>query len=99
MENCSLCGYEENIEEHHLSYDEDRTMMVCKKCHEDIHHTNKYPELKPIDYPNKYKSKYKQVAVNIDKEKWNKFVIQSREQRVSSSSRIDKFIDKELDKK
>lgn len=38
------------------------------------------------------------VAVNIDKEIWNKFIIQSRELGKSASERISNFIKKELNK-
>lgn len=46
---CSLCQFEGKTEWHHISYEKKITKEVCKKCHEEIHHTKKYPELKPID--------------------------------------------------
>ena len=33
---------------HHIEYQpEEKVIEVCSGCHNDIHHTNKYPELKP----------------------------------------------------
>jgi len=32
---------------HHISYFPEKTITVCGKCHNEIHHTSKYPDLKP----------------------------------------------------
>jgi len=32
---------------HHTSYNPEKTIRVCKKCHKEIHNTNKHPKLKP----------------------------------------------------
>ena len=49
MNNCFICNSEENLEKHHKQYKPERIVIVCKKCHELIHHTNDYIDLKPID--------------------------------------------------
>lgn len=36
------------------------------------------------------------VTINVDKENWNKFLIQSHSIKTSASARIDKFIQKQL---
>jgi len=47
-EECELCGdAAEWLDDHHISYDPERTVRVCRSCHSDIHHTNKHSELKP----------------------------------------------------
>mgnify|MGYP006275030087 CR=1 FL=1 len=42
-EECPLCGDEveaHRIEEHHVSYEEDVTVTVCRTCHTKIHNTD-----------------------------------------------------------
>ena len=34
---------------HHISYNPEITIPVCPICHNRIHHTDKYPHLKPLD--------------------------------------------------
>ena len=34
---------------HHISYNPEITIKVCPACHNRIHHTDKYPHLKPLD--------------------------------------------------
>jgi len=35
------------LEKHHISYDPEKTIFVCRNCHLRIHHTNDFPHLKP----------------------------------------------------
>lgn len=45
---CELCDSESDwLDEHHVSYEPEETITVCRDCHADIHNTNKYPDLKP----------------------------------------------------
>ena len=44
---------------HHTSYKPEKTMTVCEGCHQDIHNTDKYPELVPDDSRSDYPKKYK----------------------------------------
>lgn len=39
---------------------------------------------------------YKHITININKDNWDKFLIQSRKINLSASHRIDKFIEKQL---
>ena len=48
---CCVCG--ETIgydlyERHHISYYPEITILVHRECHYSIHHTNSYPDLKPL---------------------------------------------------
>ena len=49
---CEICGTEINLEEHHIDYIEDKKILLCKKHHEEVHHTNKWTSLKPINKSN-----------------------------------------------
>lgn len=42
---CLLCGQKGNLEEHHISESPERTIDVCKECHQKIHHTSQYNHL------------------------------------------------------
>lgn len=45
---CDLCGdAAEWIDDHHVSYNPEETIRVCRSCHAEIHNTNKHPSLKP----------------------------------------------------
>lgn len=45
---CELCGDQSKwIDGHHISYQPEETVAVCRQCHSEIHHSNKHPELKP----------------------------------------------------
>jgi len=49
---CQVCGKEltwNQAVEHHLSYEENKTITVCRSCHVKIHRGSKLPKLKPID--------------------------------------------------
>jgi len=46
-EKCSACGTVEKIQQHHISYDPEITIMVCKTCHGEIHHSDKFKNLEP----------------------------------------------------
>jgi len=37
----------QQIHEHHLSYEPESTIRLCRDCHMDIHHTEKYNSLEP----------------------------------------------------
>jgi len=43
--------YDEGVKlhTHHISYNPEITIKVCPACHNRIHHTDKYPHLKPLD--------------------------------------------------
>ena len=47
---CAVCGkvitYETKIT-HHVSYEPEKTIDICRSCHSKIHRTNKYQKLKP----------------------------------------------------
>lgn len=45
---------------HHLSYTNDKTIIVCASCHSKIHHSRspEYAEFKPIDKRPRYKNSY-----------------------------------------
>jgi len=48
LQECDVCGeFKENVHEHHIDYQKDKTIDACRACHEEIHHTEKHPELKP----------------------------------------------------
>ena len=38
-----------NLEEHYISYESEKTILVCRNCHLRIHRTNDFPHLKPKD--------------------------------------------------
>jgi len=42
---CLLCGQKGNLEEHHISDNPEKTIDVCKECHQKIHHTSQYDHL------------------------------------------------------
>ena len=49
---CQICGIKLTSDSkviHHLSYNGNETIIVCRSCHAKIHHSNKYPDLKPVD--------------------------------------------------
>ncbi len=46
---CYTCKVLGKVEEHHLNYEKNITIKVCKYCHEKIHHTDEWPNLKPVD--------------------------------------------------
>lgn len=42
---CPLCGQKGNLEEHHISYEPEQTIDVCKSCHGAIHSGSHYNHL------------------------------------------------------
>jgi integrase/recombinase XerD len=46
-ERCELCNSQANLQEHHYSYDPPETMDVCSPCHAQIHHSERYVQLRP----------------------------------------------------
>ena len=49
-DSCSICGELKKLDEHHLNYEKNITVKVCRKCHKKIHVTNGFhDELKPVD--------------------------------------------------
>lgn len=52
---CHACGesiYENDLHKHHISYSNPVWIVpVHKKCHSEIHHTDKYPDLVPKSSP------------------------------------------------
>lgn len=64
---CQVCGKEltwDQALEHHLSYDDDKTITVCRSCHLNIHRGSKLPRLKPQDIP-KLKAKQQSDKATI----------------------------------
>ena len=64
MKHCGICNGTDNIIMHHVAYEPERKMDVCRSCHGYIHHGNRYPQYKPskedteshygiIDYDNR----------------------------------------------
>lgn len=37
VNSCTLCGSKESLVEHHISYNPPKKIIVCQKCHEEIH--------------------------------------------------------------
>jgi hypothetical protein len=48
---CRVCGKEldDDFVSHHLSYGENKKIIVCRSCHGKIHMGNKFVGLKPVD--------------------------------------------------
>jgi len=38
---CCICSSSENLQRHHPSYDNTEFIIVCRKCHNNIHNKNK----------------------------------------------------------
>jgi protein-arginine kinase activator protein McsA len=44
---CVECGSTDNLQQHHTSYEDDETVTVCRRCHQNIHKNRDhrlYPE-------------------------------------------------------
>ena len=66
MKQCSLCKkYFEKVDNHHLDYEKDITIPLCRSCHLKVHKSDKYPHLKPIIESN-------HTTILINKETTNK---------------------------
>ena len=53
---CRVCGKSldySDVIEHHISYEENKTITVCRSCHGKIHMGNSLPKLKPHDVKDK----------------------------------------------
>lgn len=37
MEDCQLCGSNNNLQEHHISYNPPQIILLCRKCHQEQH--------------------------------------------------------------
>lgn len=51
-EKCQVCGeyfHPADVVRHHISYEEDKTIKVCRSCHIRIHRGKMLPVLKPVD--------------------------------------------------
>jgi len=48
MSECTECGQDWGIVQHHIEYESDTTIPVCRRCHGRIHNTQDHP-LQPID--------------------------------------------------
>jgi len=71
---CALCGttldiWSKNTIQHHISYDPETTITVCRSCHGKIHskHEN-YPELAPKRPPD-WKTNVRQEILDYDQKK------------------------------
>jgi len=55
---CELCNSSRLIEEHHISYYPERTMALCKECHDLVHNQDGFrDDLRPdIPRPDDYSS-------------------------------------------
>ena len=60
---CEIRGGEHRVELHHIDYVEVKVVPLCKKCHETVHHTDKYPELKNINH-SKYHGRLKKIDID-----------------------------------
>jgi DNA-directed RNA polymerase subunit RPC12/RpoP len=48
---CQLCGKKSKLDKHHLNYEENITLSICKKCHRSVHslQRNTLPLKTPIN--------------------------------------------------
>jgi hypothetical protein len=62
---CEICGAtDRRIESHHISYQSEERIDVCRQCHEDIHHTDRYDSLQP---EHSEQSDYYNSSIEVDK--------------------------------
>jgi DNA-directed RNA polymerase subunit RPC12/RpoP len=60
---CQICGIEKNIDKHHIDYDKEITLNLCRECHNQIHKLKKLIA-KPLEKPTKitcYKCSHKWI--------------------------------------
>jgi aldehyde:ferredoxin oxidoreductase len=50
MRECKLCDSTENVDEHHTSYEPERTVFLCRSYHKTVHGAEDHP-LHPDDEP------------------------------------------------
>ncbi len=65
---CEICGTETNLIKHHLDYITNKTILLCRSHHAEVHFSDKWLDLKPVnsgDYGN----------VNLGKELYDELVI------------------------
>jgi len=65
---CRVCGKLFDLHDlvkHHLNYAKDKTVLVCRSCHAKIHHSSRYPHLKPVDSKPKPRRKFKYVPCSL----------------------------------
>lgn len=43
IKKCKICGKEEDLVEHHISYEPEQTIWVCDDCHRRIHFLKEHP--------------------------------------------------------
>lgn len=48
MTECIECGSVENLDEHHTSYEPEKTVILCRACHQSVHGADSH-RLKPSD--------------------------------------------------
>jgi len=77
---CEVCGEKGKVVHHHISYEQDVTVLLCHKCHQKAHR-NGIPIYKPIDKNTKRRKgeDYKHVKVVIGKKMREKVVEYARE--------------------
>lgn len=53
MTECVECGDTENIDQHHTSYEPEKTVPLCRSCHRQVHEDESH-ELHPDGSPDKH---------------------------------------------
>lgn len=49
---CEICEAREKRIEHHISYEPEKTILICKSCHNKIHTNDDFrPDLTPENVP------------------------------------------------
>lgn len=90
MLECYCCKKQfEKVENHHLNYTKNITIKVCKRCHEDIHHTNKWLDLKPVDQSPYDKNR---ILIKGDREIWLEFAIAVKRNKITIWDALKGFI-------
>ena len=46
-QSCKNCGSVEQVQEHHVDYEEGVTVLLCAECHRGVHYGRIRPDLKP----------------------------------------------------
>ena len=50
MSECAECGEQKNVDEHHISYNPESTVPLCRSCHKKVHADESHPYY-PDDRP------------------------------------------------
>ena len=45
---CEICKEEKEVVNHHISYKDDKTVVLCRSCHSKVH-AGSFPEYYPVD--------------------------------------------------